>query len=127
MLDVDVVHLKEDALRSLVQEQTPDDWYFTVDQSSETRLWEARFLDSKGVLQWGISDITLKQVLLHALGWLEVRKVKLPEGSLWAPRTVDRVVDRVHERAFQVTSNEGISDLEAEEIASVYSKTRGTK
>jgi hypothetical protein len=126
MFDVDVVHLKEDALRALVQEQTPEGWYFTVDQSSETRLWEACFLDSKGESQWEISDITLKQVLLHALGWLQVRRVKLPEGSLWAPRTVDRAADRAHERAFQATSNEVISDLETEEIASVYEK-RGTK
>jgi hypothetical protein len=124
MLTVELASLREDAIREHIREQTPEGWVFTVGQSEESRLWESSFRDVKGDLQWEIADITLKQVLLHALGWLEVRKVSLPVGSRWAPRTGDVTNDRVHERAYRATSDDGPSDLEPDEISSVYSSSR---
>jgi hypothetical protein len=62
------------------------------------------------------------RLLILPLGWLEVRKLKLPEGSRWTSRMGEITNERLHERAFRVTSDEVISDLEPNEIDLVYSK-----
>jgi hypothetical protein len=123
-LTVEIASLREDEIRENVNRSAPEGWSFNVEQSGESRLWVASFKDSKDVLQWEVSDITLKQVLLHALGWLEVRKI-LPE-SRWAPRKGGITTDRVHDRAYSMTSEGGPSDLEPDEISSVYER-RGVK
>lgn len=123
MLTVELASLSEDLIEAGIRESVPEGWTFDAYQDADSRLWVAKFHNGTST-EWEISDITLKQVLLHARGWLEVRKIKIPDGSRWAPRVKEVSLDRVHDLAYRVVSDDGPPDLDPGEISSVYSSPR---
>jgi hypothetical protein len=120
-LTVELATLSEELLEDAARERLPPGWYLEITQNETTDMWRVRVLDDNRAEQWKVVDITPKQVLLHAVGWLEIRDSQAHVNPQWARRTGEITTQRLHEAAFRQTAPEkDPADLDPEEVVAVY-------
>lgn len=81
-------------------------------------VFEVVLENQDGIRQWSASGADSKLLYLDLLGWLWLRGYK-PKSQAWIPR--DSMVLRRPERS---TSYPDVPDLDPDEIAAVYKKSR---
>ncbi len=119
MLPAELASLSEELLEGYLRERLPSGWKFEISQD-DTDFWVVVLMGSQGETQWKISDITPKQVFLHAIGWLSTRNRSA--NPSWVRRSGEITQQRLHEAAFRTSSpDSGPEDLDPSEVASVYS------
>lgn len=124
MLTVELSTLSDELVEQATLQRLPPGWTLETHQDEESRYWVALIFNEEGLQQWRMEDITLKQVLLHAVGWLTLRNYKLPEGSPWVRRFDEITTERLHEAAYRATGPEEVPDLDPVELQSVYKLKR---
>jgi len=123
MLTVELATLSDDLVEKSAKDHLPVGWTLKSYQD-ESRYWVAIVFNAEGLQQMKFEDITLKQVLLHVVGWLVMRNYQLPEGSPWVRRFDDITAEKAHEAAYQVTGPEEVPDLDPVELQLVYELKR---
>jgi len=121
-LSVELASLSEETLESTIREELPSGWSLEVSQDS-SHFWVVVVRDADSVEKWRSADITAKQVLLHTIGWWNLRNRKANVNSPWAPRTRELTKEMVRDRALQHDPE----DLDPSEVESVYSCPGGKR
>ena len=125
--DIEVTTWDEERVKDEVTLRLEPGWVFKFGPSENQMFWEVT-ITSEEVEIWSGEGLTAQLVLLDALGWLENRKYKASEGSLWVRRRGDLNAERVHEIAY--SKSYGIPDpphLDPDEIDSVVQAARKGK
>jgi hypothetical protein len=127
-LDIEVTTWGEERIKDEITLRLDPGWVFRFGPSENQMVWEATINAEEEVEIWSGEGLTAQLVLLDALGWLENRRYKASEDSLWVRRRGDLNSERVHEIAY--SKSYGPPDpphLDPEEIQSVVQSTRKVK
>lgn len=123
-LDIEVTTWDEERVKDEITLRLDPGWVFKFGPSENQMLWEA-IITSEDTEIWSGEGLTSQLVLLDALGWLENRRYKALDSSLWVRRRGDLNADRVHEIAY--SKSYGPPDpphLDPKEIQSVVQSVK---
>lgn len=125
--DVEVTTWDEERVKDEITLRLDPGWVFRFGPSENQMFWEATITAEEAEI-WSGEGLTAQLVLLDALGWLENRRYRASEGSLWVRRRGDLNAERVHEIAY--SKSYGPPDpphLDPKEIQSVVQSLRKDK
>jgi len=124
VLPLEATTWDENRLVREIASRLPKSWKWKVEQAPNL-FWVVTVSNDESEEPVHVEAEAIAQLaLLNMLGWLENRIHKPNPNSPWAPRQRPDPTDRPHDRLYKTYPIEDPPDLDPEEIASVYSRTR---